>query len=188
MYALYAEGYLYADAYMRLYMLQFISLRLGGVGLVSLLIALKETRVVFTYSLINFLVTISLGLVLIPGLGVNGQIASITLGPLTGLSYGLWWVKKNLGITIDFTVASKTLLAAIAACLTTNVFVSMSNLNPWLTLLIDRAICMTVYVASVITLKVLNHRDIDNLENITTGLGPLSPPLTHVLRLLKQVT
>jgi len=184
--ALYAEGYQYTDRYMRLYMVHFIFTALG-VGAVSLLNALRNTRVVFTSSLINFTVTIPLGLIIIPRLGVTGLLASITLGPAAALAYKLWWIKANLGYTFDPASTTKTLLAASAGATATLLLASRLHLNPWITLTIGGTLFVTVYATSIILLKTLTHQDLDNLTSIATGLGPLSRPLKHVLKLLKQV-
>lgn len=185
-YVLYSEGYRYAGVYMRIYILSYIVLGFGGTGLVSFLNAIGRSRVVFTRSLINFLLTITLGAMLIPRWGVEGLIVSLILGPLSGLAYGLHWVKANLGFTIDFRTAVKSLLAASSACVITLLFVSRAPLSPLAILLMGGVIYVTVYLLSILGLKTLNRDDYNNLITLTTGLGPFTPLVKRLLVYLRH--
>ena len=185
---LYDEGYRYAGGYMRLYMLSYVILGFGGTGLVSFLNAIQRSRVVFTKSLLNFLLTVSFGLLLIPRWGVQGLIAALILGPMAGLSYGLYWVKRNMGFTIDMVTALKSLLAAAASCAVTLLFASRAALAPLLVVFLGGVLCISVYVLLVLGLRVLSREDLDNLLSVSSGLGSLSPLIRKVLLYLKRVS
>ena len=178
---LYAEDYQYAGAYIRYFMLSYVVLGFGGAGLVSFLNAIGRNKVVFTESLINFLLTVTLGLALIPRWGVEGLIASITIGPIAGLLYGLYWVKRNLGFTIDMKTAFKSLLAASVACAVTLLFASVAPLSPVLVVVSGGLLFLAVYALLVLVFRVLSHEDLNNLLSVTTGLGPFSPLIRRLL-------
>ena len=151
------------------------------------LIAIKKTRIILHQTLINFTVTIPLGFMLIPRHGVNGLIISRIIGPLLGFTYGLYWIRKNLDIEPDYVTALKTILAAASAGRATHLYANTVQLNPWTELLTGGALCILIYIASVLLLGALKQEDLDNLENISRGLGPIYPIIKKILTLLKPL-
>ena len=81
----------------------------------------------------------------------------------------------------------KTILAAASAGFATNLYANTAQLNPWTELLTGGALCTLTYIASVLLLGALKQPDLDNLENITRNLGPLSPTIKRTIDLLKPL-
>lgn len=124
---------------------------------------------------------------MIPWLGVPGLILAVSLGPAASLVYGLRRVKKNHGFTLDYRAAFKALLATMIS-LTATILVSAQVLHPWATILVGGATCMATYMASIIVFKALTRKDLDNLTELATGLGPLAHPIKRGIGLLRRVT
>lgn len=185
---LYAEGYEYAVGYLRIFMFSYIVLGFGGVGVVAFLNAIKQNKVVFIKSFLNSILTLSLGLVLIPRLGVEGLLISTVIGPVIGVVYSLRWVKKERGFTIDYGAAIKSLLAAFIAYVATSLYTQLVTLNPLTTLISGGIICIATYLISILVLRVLNSNDLEMLINLTSGLGPLSPVAKRLLLNVKKVS
>jgi len=183
---LYGSGYPYADTYLRINMLTFCYLGLGAVS-IGTLITIKKTRIIFHQSIINFATTIPLGIILIPRIGVPGLIISGIIGLIPGFIYGLHWIRRNQNITPDYSAALKTILAATTSGIATHLYTSTVQLNPLIELLTGGTLCLLIYVASILLLRVLKKQDLDNLANIATGLGPLSKPIKQVLNKIKRI-
>ena len=181
---LYGQGYPYAETYLKLSMLGFITIGLGSIS-TSNIIVIKNTRIIFLQSILNFALTIPLGIILIPRIGVPGLIISGIIGSLPGFIYGLIWIHKNHHITPDYTTALKTIIAAAGAGLITSLYTNTFHLNPWILLITGGTLFLLTYITSVLLLKILKLQDLNNLENITRDLGPLSPTIKRILELLR---
>ena len=81
----------------------------------------------------------------------------------------------------------KTILAAASAGFATNLYANTAQLNPWIELLTGGALCILIYIASVLRLGALKQEDLDNLENISRGLGPIYPIIKKIYTLLKPL-
>ena len=183
---LYGQGYPYAETYLKLSMLGFITIGLGSIS-TSNIIVIKNTRIIFLQSILNFALTIPLGIILIPRIGVPGLIISGIIGSLPGFIYGLNWIHKNHQITPDYTTALKTIVAAAISGLITNLYTNIVKLNPWVLLITGGTLFLITYITSVLLLKTLKLQDLNNLENITRNLGPLSPTIKRILELLRPL-
>lgn len=183
---LYGPDYPHAATYLRLNMLSYCYLGLGSLS-IGRLIIVKNTRIVLHRAVISFFTVIPLGLVLIPRYGVTGLITANTVGAIPALIYGLNWVHKTTNITPDYNTALKTILSATISTITTHLYTRTIQLNPWIQLITGGTICITTYLISILLLKTLKPRDIQNLTNIAKGLGPLSKPITLILNQLKQI-
>ena len=182
---LYGQGYPYAETYLKLSVLAFITIGLGSIS-TSNIIVIKNTRIIFSQSLLNFALTIPLGIILIPRIGVPGLIISGIIGSLPGFIYGLHWIKKKQHISPDYTTAMKTIIAAAVSGFTTNLYTSTVQLNPWIKLIIGGTLFLITYITSILLLRTLKHQDLNNLENITRDL-PLSPTIKRVINLLRPL-
>jgi O-antigen/teichoic acid export membrane protein len=183
---LYGQGYPYAETYLKLFMLTFIPIGLGSIS-TNNIIVIKNTRIIFYKSLLNFALTIPLGIILIPRYGVPGLIISSITGSLPSFIYGLHWIKKKQHITPDYAAALKTLIAAAISGFTTNLYLNTVQLNLWIKLITSGILFLLIYIGLVLLLRILKHQDLNNLENITRDLGPLSPIIKHIINLLRPL-
>lgn len=81
----------------------------------------------------------------------------------------------------------KTILAAASAGFAANLYANTVQLNPWIELLTGGTLCILTYIASVLLLRALKQPDLDNLENISRGLGPIYPTTKKIITLLKPL-
>jgi len=81
----------------------------------------------------------------------------------------------------------KTILAAASAGLATNLYANTAQQNPWTELLTGGTLCILTYITSVLLLGALKQEDLDNLENISRGLGPIYPITKKIITLLKPL-
>jgi peptidoglycan biosynthesis protein MviN/MurJ (putative lipid II flippase) len=151
------------------------------------LLIVKKTRTVLHTAVIRFITIIPLGLLLIPRYGVTGLITANVLGAIPSYLYGVHWVQKNTEITPDYPVALKTITAATISTITTHLYTITVQLNPWIELITGGTLCISTYLISILLLKILKPRDLENLTNIATALGPLHKPITWTLNKLKQI-
>ena len=183
---LYGQGYPNADTFLRQNMLTFCYIGFGAIGADALII-IKNTQIRFHQALISFIVTLSLGFLLIPLLGVTGLIIASFIGSLVSLTYGLHWVRKNLAINPDYNAAFKTMVAAFSAGFATHVFINIFLLDPWIKLILGGVVHILLYLVSIMLLNVLKHTDLDNIENISRGFEPVFPYVKQILTFVRTL-
>ena len=185
---LYDTGFEHTPLFMKIYMPIFILNGFGGINTENLLNGIKETRVNLHASVVGFLTTVPLSFILIPRIGVIGLMTATILGSTTGLAYRLNWVQNNLKFTILWGTSTKTLLASIAAYLTTSIFISLIQTNPWIQLTLGGLLYLATYITAIITLKILTSIDLNYMETIFSSLGSFSNVFIRILRVIEKLS
>lgn len=181
----YGGGYSLAPRYLALYLLSFLFIGLGGLSVVNLLNGQGETRVVFQMRLLNVLLGLPMGLVLIPRFGVVGLLMVLIIAPRLGLFYGLYWIWRHYGFTLDLKSSAKIYLSATAAYLAVELLHSFI-LSRWAYLLLGVLLYAALYLLLTLSLRTLDERDLRNLRRMVMALGPISPLFNPLLSLLEK--
>ena len=184
---IYGSSFPLTALYMRFFLLTFIFTGLGGLSVVSLLNGQGRTRVTFTINAINLCIGLPLSLVLIPRYGVMGLLATLILAPRPGLLYGLWWVKRNLGFTIDWRASAKIYLSSFSAYAISYFVLAYVNLGEWVELLVGASLFVTVYLVMIILLRTLKIGDVKNLRSVLGSMGPLTRFFNLFLNLFERL-
>ncbi|RLI16004.1 hypothetical protein DRO49_05035, partial [Candidatus Bathyarchaeota archaeon] len=165
-----------------------IFLGLGGLSVSNLLNGQGETHVVLYMRLLNLLLGLPMALILIPRFGVVGLIATLIVSPRLGLIYGLYWIWRRYGFTVDFKSSAKIYLSAAAAFLGVELLLRFTALTPWMSLLLGAAVYIPLYLILTVLLRVLDEGDLRNLRRMVRALGPLSTLFTPLLSLLEALS
>ncbi|RLI08401.1 hypothetical protein DRO24_01300 [Candidatus Bathyarchaeota archaeon] len=183
----YGGSYRLASRYLALYLLNFLFIGLGGLSVANLLNGQGETKVVLHMRLLNLLLGLPLAFILIPRFGVVGLIATLIVSPRLGLFYGLYWIWRNYGFTVDFPSSGKIYLSAGIALLVVWPLLLSLHLSPWLSLLLGASLYILLYLLLTVLLRLLDERDLRNLRRMVEALGPLSTFLNPLLSLLETL-
>ena len=95
-------------------------------------------------------------------------------------------MSNNLKFTILWGTSTKTLLASAAAYLTTALFVSLTQTNPWVELTLGGLLYLATYITGIITLKIPTPTDLNYMETIFSTLGPFSKIFTLFTQLVRK--
>lgn len=176
----YGGSFELAPFFLRLYSLNFLFTGLGSVSIGSLLNGQGKTKVTFNANLIYICIGIPMGFLLIPRMGVTGLLLTILLASKPGLFYALWWVRRNLGLTLDWVSSTKIYLSSVISYLIPLFILSILDLSYWIGLFFGLLTLSLVYSLIVTLIGALDEADIRALKTMAEAVGPLA----LILRLL----
>lgn len=176
----YGGSFKSAPFFLRLYSLNFLFAGLGSVSIGSLLNGQGKTKIAFNINLIYICIGIPMGLLLIPRMGVTGLLLTILFASKPGHFYALWWVRRNLGLTLDWASSAKIYLSSVISYLIPLFILSILDLSFWSGLFFGLLTLLLLYSLIVTLIGALDEADIRVLKTMAEAVGPLA----HVLRLL----
>jgi len=100
----------------------------------------------------------------------------------------LWWVKRNLGFSVDWGASLRLYSAGLAAFLLTSGALMISGIAGWTAILIGGALFFAAYVIAVPVSGALRKSDIEDLDAISDVSGPLRLPLRTVLSIMAKLS
>lgn len=181
----YGGSFKLAPFFLRLYSLDFLFTGLGSLSIGSLLNGQGKTRVAFKTNLIYICIGIPMGLLLIPRMGVTGLLLTILFASKPGLFYALWWVRRNLGLTLDWASSAKIYLSSVISYLIPLFILSTLDLSYWSGLFFGLLTLTLVYSLIVTLLGALDEADIRALKTMAKAVGPLAPILRILIMFLE---
>jgi O-antigen/teichoic acid export membrane protein len=120
-------------------------------------------------------------------LAVIGGIVAILVSSIPGIIWGLIWLWKNYKIKADFKSSAKILAASVIASATTYALLLFINLPYVFMLIAGFLVFLAVYLATAPLLGAVNRADIDNLKEMTSGLGIISKALGFPLLFMRKI-
>ena len=183
---IYSGTYTLTPLYMKLYLLTFLFIGLGNLSVVSLLNGQGNTKITLRIHLINIAIGVPLSLWLIPNHGIVGLIATTIITSQMGQTYGLLWIKRNLDFTIDLRKTVKIYTASTISFIILYAIFTVVNLGSIPTILVGSASYATLYILLILSLKTIGQEDINNLRQVFSAMGPLTPLFTYVLNRLEK--
>ena len=183
------EGkYEQAPFYLALSAVTYLLTALGSLSIGNLINSQGFTKYNLKLTLLTVIIGFPLSFVLISQFGIIGLIVtSLTVG-IPSLFLGLRFIKKNFGVSIDWTSSAKILFSSGTAAILT--FVSISQLP--FSSIIQLVVGVIIFVIAVLLLAVItgtiNKDDLVNIRQIVNALGPLRKPLNFVLNIIEKLT
>lgn len=180
----------YTDApfFLTLYCIIYLYSGLGNLSLGNFLNGQGKTQITMRMALLTLCMGLLLGWTLIPQFGVVGLIATTSIAGLPSLFSGLWWIRKNYGATIDFASSAKIFLASGVAAVVTYLLLSQLNYS-YLIELITGGICfLVVYLVTAPLIRAVDKKDVRNLREMLSGLGPLSYIFNIPLEIIEKLS
>ena len=182
----YGVNYPHAAYFLGLYLLVYLSIGVGGLCTGSLLNGLGETRIVLKTSLLTFIVGAPLSLLLIPTYGIDGLIASTIIAPLPSLAYGLYWIGKNLGFSVEWRSSATIYLSSLGAIMPVLLITATIHLTPWPRLVTGGLLYLATYILLIKLTKTLNHRDYQMFRSMVGDAGLLASTLNKIIDIFEK--
>lgn len=180
---LFGSDYVFTASYMQVYILSFFLIGLGSLSTSHLLLVVN-TNIVFYQAVIRLIITVLLGLFIIPLYGVYGSIIAGFVGSFIGYIYGLLWLRKNLGLMPDFLNAIKIIISSVISTLFIYVFFDFDSLFQTI---IGGIMSIISYSYFIIKLKIINNEDLDMLESIFDNGRELYYPIFILFSFLRKI-
>jgi O-antigen/teichoic acid export membrane protein len=173
-----------AAFYLQLYMLLNVYIGLGSVVMGNLLNGQGETRINLRVTLITLFTGSPLALYLIPNFGIVGVVLTMLIAPLPGYAYSIFWIKRNLGLSLDWGSSGRIYLSVIPSAWLTLLFVGTQS-NLWVELFGGAAIFVLSYLVMIKVLRVLDHTDYEMFRAIVGDTGVLALLVNRFIDLIE---
>lgn len=184
---LFGDQWVYAPAYLALYVTSNLLVTLGSLSITSFLTGLGQTAILMKLSGISLLLGIPLAFLLIPSYGIIGAILGNILAGLPSVFWGLRWVWKHYEAKPDFHSSLRIFAASSIAAATTYLSISLLHAAEWMRLAAGGLIFMFVYIATAPSIGALSQNDINNLRHMIPNLGFFSRLLNIPLTLAERI-
>ena len=99
----------------------------------------------------------------------------------------LQWIRKNYGLTVDWSSSARILLSSGVAGILTFILVSELSFSNWMRLLLGIAFFLVVFVVAALLTRAVDRADIDRLHEMVGGLGSVGWLLHELLDLIERL-
>jgi O-antigen/teichoic acid export membrane protein len=180
----------YTDApfFLTLYSIIYLYAALGNLSLGNFLNGQGKTQITMRMALLTLCMGLLLGWILITQFGVVGLIVTHSIASLPSLFAGLWWIRKHFGATVDFASSAKILLASGIAALVTYLLLSQLNYGYWIELVTGGICFLAVYLVTAPLIRAVDKKDVRNLREMLSSLGPLSYIFNIPLEIIEKLS
>jgi len=180
----------YTDApfFLTLYSVTYLYTGIGNLSLLNFLSGQGKTQITMKMALLTLCMGLLLGWTLIPQFGVVGLIVTHLLAGFPSLISGLWWVRKHFGATIDLVSSAKIFLASGVAAVVTYLLLSQLNYSYWIELITGGVCFLAVYLVTAPLIRAVDKKDVRNLREMLSGLGPLSYIFNIPLKIIEKLS
>lgn len=125
--------------------------------------------------------------ILISQFKVVGLIFTNLISIAPSLFWGIWYVKKHFGATIDWVASAKILLASLIAGVFTHLLLSQLNYSYIVELVVGGVAFLLAYLVAAPLIRAVNKRDVESLRQMLSGLGPFSPIFNIPLMIIEKL-
>ena len=125
-------------------------------------------------AIFTLIIGVLLSFVLILPFGVLGLLITNTLCGIPSMFFGLWWVKKHFGVTVDWVASAKIFLASCVAAVVSYLLLAQFTGSYWVELIVGGVCFLGVYLLTAPLIRAVDKKDVNCLRNMLSGLGPFS--------------
>lgn len=184
---LFPGKYSAAPLFLSLLAVSYLYTAFGSLSNGSLLLGQGQTKFNLKLTLISAAVGFPLGSVLISQFGVIGLIITNLTDGLPGTIILLRWIRKQYGVTVNWTSSAKILLSSATASAATYTIISIIPLGDWMKLIIGAIIFSVVLVMVTLLTRTIDRTDINNLRDMLTELGPFRGLFNFLLKIIEKL-
>jgi O-antigen/teichoic acid export membrane protein len=179
----------YTTAALFLALLAFNNLytALGTLSIGNLINSQGQTKFNLKLALITSAIGFPLSFILIPQFGVLGLIITTLTAGIPSLIIALRWLKKQYGVTVDWSSSARILLSGATASAITYALISQLTFNKWIVLIVGAVVFLFSFLFAVLVTKAINRSDINNLREMLSQLGPLRRLLHFLLNIIEKL-
>jgi O-antigen/teichoic acid export membrane protein len=184
---LFGDTYSAAPLFLALLAFQYLFTTFGSLSIGGLLSGQGKTSFILKMAILTICVGFPVGYVGIIYFGVLGLIVTSLIAGLPSLIWGLLFVRKTYGVSVDWLSSAKILVASSIAASVTFGAISIVNYSSLVELILGTAIFMIVLVPSALLVRSINRSDIANLRGMVGGLGAMGRLFSRVLGVLEKI-
>lgn len=184
---IYGSGFQFTAFYLKLYLLAFLFAGVGNYSVNSFFSGIGETRVSLNMNVISFVVGAPMAFLLIPSYGIVGVLVVQLVAPRVGVFYGLWWIKKTLGFSIETRSSLMIYVSVLAAYIGGFALLSLFSFNNWVSLFVGGGLFAGLYLLLLPVTGALTAFDLREFEAMSGGLGPLAPFIRLFVNLMRRL-
>jgi O-antigen/teichoic acid export membrane protein len=182
------EGkYQEAPFYLALSAITYLLTALGSLSIGNLINSQGYTKYNLKLTLLTVAIGFPLSFVLISQFGIIGLIVTSILVGLPSLFLGLRFIKKNFGVSIDWTSSTKIVISSLAAAILTYVLISQLPFSSPVQLVMGIFIFVIAFLLLTVITRTISKADLVNIRQIINALGPLRKPLAIVLNIMEKL-
>jgi hypothetical protein len=115
------------------------------------------------------------------------MLFSMIVAPRMGLFFGLYWIKKNLGIGFDMKSSFLIYTSAGSAMGVGFIILSFFQLHSWSSLFVVTPIFILLYSFLLLAIGGITKRDLQELASIANLGGPLTPFIKRILQIARDL-
>jgi stage V sporulation protein B len=186
-FTLFGEKYTYTPLFLTLYSVIYLYTAFGNLSLGNFLKGQEKTTIIMKLAFMTLAIGCPMGLLLISTFGIVGLIATTLVSALPSLVTGLWWSKKNFGVTVDWFSSIKILAASAIAGGVTYLVLSQLNFPSWMNLLIGGVVFLLICLTTIPLMGAIERSDIYNLRQMLSGFGPASSLFNLLLTFMEKL-
>jgi O-antigen/teichoic acid export membrane protein len=176
-----------APLFLALLTINYLLTAAGNLSVGNLINSQGQTRFNLKLALITSAIGFPMSLILIPQLGIIGLIITILTAGIPSLIIALFWLKKQYGVTVDWSSSARILLSATAASAITYALITHLNFSNWTTLIVGAVVFLFSFVLAVLLTRAIGRSDINNLRAMLGGLGPLRRPIGFFVTVIEKL-
>jgi len=184
---LFGNTYDAAPLFLALLAAQYLFTTFGSLSIGGLLSGQGNTSFILKMAILTIVIGFPVGYVGIIYFGVLGLIVTSLITGLPSLIWGLLFVRKTYGVSVDWSSSAKILVASTIAASVTFGAISMFSFSSLVELVLGTAIFMIVLVPSALLIRSVSRSDIVNLRGMVSGLGVIGRLFSRVLGVLEKI-
>jgi O-antigen/teichoic acid export membrane protein len=176
-----------APLFLALLAINYLFTACGSLSAINLINGQGQTKLNLKLSLITSAIGFPLGVILISQFGILGLITITTTAGIPSLIIALRWLKKNYGVTVDWSSSLRILASGGVASAVTYGLISLLAFSNWIALIVGAIVFLFSFLLAIILTGAINRSDINNLREMLGGLGPLRRPFSFLLNVIEKL-
>ena len=184
---LFGGTYSAAPLFLALLAFQYLFTTFGSLSIGGLLSGQGNTSFILKMAILTLCVGFPVGYVGIIYFGVLGLIVTSLIAGLPSLIWGLLFVRKTYGVSVDWLSSAKILGASAIAASVTFGAITLFSFSSLVELVLGTSIFIIVLVPTALLVRSISRRDISNLIGMVGGLGAVGRLISRVLVFLEKI-
>jgi O-antigen/teichoic acid export membrane protein len=184
---LFGQTYDSAPLFLALLALTYFFPAFGSLSVSNFISSQGKTTFILYLTLLSVAIGLPLGYILILHFGVLGLIVTTLVTGIVTTIIPLVWVRKNYGLTVDWSSSAKILLSSSVTAVLTYFLVLELDFSSLIRLIIGVVFFALVFVAATLLTKTLTKSDVESLSAMAGGLGVVGKIFCRILNIYQKI-
>ncbi len=184
---IFGDSYLHAPVFLALLSVTYLFSSLGNLSIGNLINSQGDTKYNLKLAILQASIGFPLSFLLTSQFGIIGLIIATTIVGLPGLFLSLGFIKKRYHVSLDWASSAKIVFSSLLTAALTYFITSWLPFSNPIRLIIGVIIFAMVFLFTAIITKTISKGDIEIIQKIVSGLGPLRKPLTVIFNIIEKL-